>query len=386
MLKKLLLALDYYGNNAVAKIASFHKRDKNLWLISERGDDAADNGYHLFKYLTEHPETGITPVYVIEEGSPDYQKVASLNGKIVEPGTYEHYKLIYQAGALISTHTYGYTPNMQAYHKFAKYHLFKPKGISVFLQHGILDKDTPWLYYDNFKPDIFVVSSDIEKRIVRTVCHQPEWVIKNIGLCRYDRLNHAGNPEKQILIMPTWREWLKDMNRTDFIQSDFCQKWRALLFNKNLIYNLSKQGYKIVFFLHPELQKYSDLFTHDGITVANENLQDIMMKSEILVTDYSSVYFDMAYMERNIIFFQFDKKEYETKHYNGLLINHNNFGLVAKTVDDTKKALLNACGVDGIYKKYGNSTYINSFFNYHDDKQCERTIEEIRKKQKLSQF
>lgn len=46
-------------------IYGFNKNYRDVWLISERGYDARDNGYHLFKYINlNHPEVNI--YYVIE--------------------------------------------------------------------------------------------------------------------------------------------------------------------------------------------------------------------------------------------------------------------------------------------------------------------------------
>lgn len=381
-LDKAITAAAYTLYNALARPRNIGKFDKDLWLISERGNDAQDNGYALYKYILEHPELNIHPVYVISKFSKDYQKVAKLKGDVVEPNSARHYNLMYQSGALVSTHSYGYTPNMQIYHRLAQVHLFHPKGVNAFLQHGVNDKDEPWLYRSIYRPDIFVTSAEIESEATANVLKQPREVIKEIGLCRYDTLFNAPEPNKQILIMPTWREWLKGLNKTDFIQTEYCTKWRKLLFDKSFIFKLSKAGYKIVFYLHPELKQYADLFTHDAITVATEGIQEIMMKSEMLITDYSSVYFDMAYMRRNIVFYQFDKKRYETEHYKGLLVDHANFGYIAEDDADLKEVILSGCWVDGEAKHYGNQEYVESFFAHHDGKQCERTVEEIRKAQK----
>ena len=375
MLEKILKYLHYLWADLTTKKKPL---DKNLWLISERGFDAQDNGYHLYKHILEHPELNIRPVYLINEDSPDYEKIAELGGDICEPNTVKHYELMYQAGALVSTHTYGFTPDMTVYHNLAKHHLFKPKGVNVFLQHGINDKDTPWLYRDNYKPDLFVISSDIEKRTMGYMYHQPKGVVADVGLCRYDKLNDAKTSEKIILIMPTWRVWLNDLSEMEFLESEFCKRWRLLLFDKSFIFNVSKQGYKVIFYLHPELQKYKKLFEHDGVEIASENLQPIMMNAELLVTDYSSVYFDMSYMNRNIIFWQFDRKRYITEHYKGLLVDHSNFGYMAADKDDVQRAILNYISKG---KTYGDKEYINNFFLHHDSKNCERTIQIIRKKQ-----
>ena len=68
---------------------------KEMWLISENGNDAEDNGFELYKYLLAHKEIGITPVYVISKGDLDYEKVKTLGGKIVKKGSKEHFEMMY---------------------------------------------------------------------------------------------------------------------------------------------------------------------------------------------------------------------------------------------------------------------------------------------------
>ena len=44
----------------VAPFAKNKEKYKDLWLIAERGIDARDNAYYLFKYITaNHPEINI---------------------------------------------------------------------------------------------------------------------------------------------------------------------------------------------------------------------------------------------------------------------------------------------------------------------------------------
>lgn len=55
----------------------FYNRNRGVFLVSERGTDARDNGYHFFKYLKEkHPE--LEAYYVIDRASPDYKKVLKM--------------------------------------------------------------------------------------------------------------------------------------------------------------------------------------------------------------------------------------------------------------------------------------------------------------------
>ena len=43
---------------------ALNSKYRNLWLISERGNDAGDNGYWLYRYLKEN-HTEINCAYVI---------------------------------------------------------------------------------------------------------------------------------------------------------------------------------------------------------------------------------------------------------------------------------------------------------------------------------
>ena len=50
-------------------------RYRHVWLVSERGREARDNGYHYFAYLRRaHPE--INAVYVADPKLPDYDRAA----------------------------------------------------------------------------------------------------------------------------------------------------------------------------------------------------------------------------------------------------------------------------------------------------------------------
>ena len=71
--KRLFIYIKVFFVTVAAEIVSlFVKRDpryKDLWIVSERGIDARDNGYHFFKYLRNaHPE--INSVYIISKDSP----------------------------------------------------------------------------------------------------------------------------------------------------------------------------------------------------------------------------------------------------------------------------------------------------------------------------
>ena len=58
----------------ISIMMKLNKRNRDIWLIGERKDEAKDNGYHLFKYIREnHPETEI--YYAIDRNSQDINKL-----------------------------------------------------------------------------------------------------------------------------------------------------------------------------------------------------------------------------------------------------------------------------------------------------------------------
>ena len=87
--------------------------NEKTWLISERGNDARDNSYWLFKYIRKnHPEIDIR--YIIDKKSVDYKKIKEL-GECIEFGSKDHYIMLISSGVLISTHIMGYTPDMSLF-------------------------------------------------------------------------------------------------------------------------------------------------------------------------------------------------------------------------------------------------------------------------------
>lgn len=368
------LALLYTLENCLAKIMSlFSEKEKPIWLISERGYDAKENGLFFFKYMTSnHPE--VDCYYVISDDSSDYEKVSAL-GKTLTTGSFEHIEKMYLADALISTHAFGYTPDMVVYSHLARLHLYHPKAKQVFLQHGILDKDAEWIYRKNFKPDMFVVSTEEEKRLVNKTCKQPENVIALTGLCRYDNLTVGEPTEKMILFMPTWRLWLQNVSEEEFVNSGYFQKINDLIHSPSLEKLLKERGYKLVFYPHIEMQKYRSSFhgmpglveIPDPSTVT---VQELLQKCEILITDYSSVYFDVLYLKKPVLFYQWDFSDFTKKHYNGVTARYEQYGYVAEYAEVIVDYLRNYF--------IGKELHRDPFpFVYRDKNNCQRVYEAV---------
>ena len=109
-------------------------------------------------------------------------------------------------------------------------------------------------------------------------------------------------------------------------------------------------------------------------------LHELLMSTSLLITDYSSVFFDVAYMKKPMIFYQFDVEEYRKKHFSEGYFSYNRDGM--GPVVETQEALIES--LKGFYdgEKFVNSEFYlercDRFFPTHDKKNCERIYNAIK--------
>lgn len=318
----------------LAKILSYMTHSHHLWLISERGCDARDNGYIFFLWLKEHhPDLNVH--YIITPDSQDYYKLKKYETDIVFYNSFAHYLMLFQAEYLISTHICGYRPDIVIFSEIENKFNFLRNSKKVFLQHGIIKGDLKALYSKNVHLDLFICGAKTEYEYVLNHFGYKDGIVKYTGLCRYDNLSDF-KKKKQILIMPTWRMYIEP---THFDSSCYFKTYKSLLLNKELINIAKEYGYSIVFYPHYEVQKYINLFKalnhSEIITIADQqfDVQTLLKESSLLITDYSSVFFDFAYMNKPILFYQFDKSDFQSHHYASGYFDESIFGDVVKTED-----------------------------------------------------
>lgn len=372
-----LLVIIKYSILKFINLLLFNKKNE-VFLISERGIDARDNGYVFYNYLkTNHPE--LTVKYVIDKKSSDIDKINK--DDIIFHASLKHYFYYMNSKYLISTHAMGYSPNMRVFLKLNKIKWFKPKGIQVFLQHGIINNYLKEITKEKLDIDIFISGAKKEYKYLLENFGFDKDTIKLTGLARYDNLK--GKTNNDILLMPTWRKkYFYTISDKKFKQTDYYKKFNNLINNDRLIEYLRRNDSKLIFYLHHEMQKYAHCFIakSDRVIIANENkydIQELLKKSKILITDYSSVFYDFAYMRKKIIYFQFDYNDFYSNHYKEGYFNFVNdgFGPVFKYEDDVIDYIIKYKNIE---RKYLNR--INGFFSFNDYENCERIYTEIIKK------
>ena len=360
---------------AAAVLRRTHPAYRNLWLVMERGFDARDNGYWFFRYLREQ-QPHINARFVISRTSPDYDKVARL-GPTCEWRSLKHYLMYLAADMLISTHVQPCAPDLMAY-----YHLrqigIRARGKQIFLQHGIIKDEMMWMRYPTMKVDFFASGGKMEYDYLEKEFGFPDGVIRYTGLCRFDNLIRGNCPSGEILVMPTWRGSNYPQGE-QFYETAFYRHFQSLLENPRLMALLEERDMKLIFYPHIELQKELDKFRSPSERVVLAGWQDydvqtLLMRCDLLITDYSSVFFDLGYMEKPVIYYQFDKEEFLKYHYQKGYFSYEDhgFGPVVTTEEELADAVAECAANDfRLEEKYRRR--LDAFYSVRDERNCERT-------------
>lgn len=342
------------------------------WVLMERGDDARDNGYFFYKYIKEkHPEQKV--YYLIDRKSADYHKVAE---DAVQFGSLKSYYLLASAERLVSSHYASGLPIMSS-KLFRMLRLYEK---CYFLQHGITKDALPTLYGKVAPMQLFVCGAKPEYEFVKDTFGHKEVVVQYTGFARFDNL-HDVVTKRQVLVMPTWRMYVA--NEREFLKSDYFKYWQSFLQNQQLLDYLEDNKIDLVFYVHYGMQPYIKHFVakSNRIIIArfeDYDVQTLLKESAVLVTDYSSVFFDFAYMRKPVVYYQFDEETFFGKHYQHGYFSYRDmgFGDVCTCEEDVVNSLLRIAN-NNMQMNARYTKRINGFFPLYDRNNCQRIYEFI---------
>ncbi|MBO5909034.1 MAG: CDP-glycerol glycerophosphotransferase family protein [Clostridia bacterium] len=319
LLKRRQLGLIFY--RTAYYIAKCFKK-KPIWIISDRLNAANDNGVALYKYLLENEKD--TDIYfTLSKKYDEYNKFRGMKG-LLPFGNFKYKLKFLMSDAVISAQAD--EPYLNPFGKKKSYmkNLYNFKF--VFLQHGITKDDiSGWLNKLDKNIKLFVTASPKEhESILKYPFYYTEKEVKATGFSRYDLLENR--TQKKILLMPTWRKNIAGKVQSDvsirqynefFKESDYYKFYNGLINNEKLIKALKEYGYEFHFYIHPSITYQSvDFKSNDYVTVHTEiaDYNKEFCEGAVLITDYSSVAFDFAYLGKPVIYSQFDKETFYQGH------------------------------------------------------------------------
>ena len=330
-----------------------NKNRKKIWLIGERPGEAKDNGFHFYKYVREeHPNDDI--YYIIEKDSKHLSRVDTY-GKVIFYNSFKHYYYFFKSELIILPFERSTFPRLNLIWYYYRLGLLRKK--TVFLQHGITKElQKHYAYGNRFKFDLFVCAAQKECDFVISNMNYTVDNAKALGFPRFDNLSFDST-SNDIFFMPTWRQWMKDYTEDEFLNSTYCQEINNLLKNEIFISFIEERDIYIKLYLHDIFQKYSKLITSTSKNVcicssSNYDVQELMINSHVMITDYSSVAFDFAYMNKLVFYYQFDKADYYARHFQKGYFDcdQHGFGPVLENSAEL---------VDSIMDYYNNEPYLH---------------------------
>ena len=144
--------------------------------------------------------------------------------------------------------------------------------------------------------------------------------------------------KRAVLYAPTWRDDQHDSRSgyTYRTEVDF-----------GLLRQLLGDGYVVLFRAHYFITNSFDFAAYDGFVIdasGADDVNEVCIASDVLVTDYSSLFFDYANLDRPIVFHMYDRERYETEQRGFYLSPDELPGPVV--YDEAGLAEARACGRD----------------------------------------
>ena len=195
-----------------------------------------------------------------------------------------------------------------------------------------------------------------------------------LGMCRTDEIYkyasdetfkkalkeklNIKNDKKNILYCPTFREEDLENNHVEIPIS----KLKEL------------EDYNVLIRVHPQIRNKisEDVFTSNFINVCQyPDIQDLLSITDILVTDYSSIFFEYAILNKPMILYCYDLEKY-TKERNGFYMDITSLPcLLVKEEEALYESILN---IESLYEtKQKELEHFNNVYNFYNNGEvCKR--------------
>ena len=352
-------------------------KNKRIWTVMDRIDMADDNAEHFYRYASRIDD-GIDKYFTISKDSRDFSRLSEEFKNVIPYYSIKQRILFIFSEKIVSSQA-----DDQNLNPFFGKHNQLYSGIAnadiMFLQHGVIKDDmSNWLRKYDKNVQLLVTTADIEAESFKKYdYHYRDGVVQVLGLPRYDNLEN-NSKNKQILIMPSWRRNLIHLDNDQIAKSQYFQRFNSLINNERLIELAKSKGYKIIFKPHPNTFRFIELFDeNDYVKIDGESkYQDLFNNSSLMITDYSSLAFDFAYIKKPLMYYQYGNDyhfgdnffDYETMGFGEVIKEED------ELIDTIEEYLNNDCEMKDVYLERSNK-----FYKYNDKNNCKRVYDAIMK-------
>ena len=169
---------------------------------------------------------------------------------------------------------------------------------------------------------------------------------------------------------------------SSFAKTEYCRFFNSMINDDRLLSVMRDNGYRGLFCIHPLFTNNRDAFVgNDIIAIAEPDFSynDVICRSSLMITDYSSVVADHAYMKKPVVYCQFDKDDFFGSHtWDKGYFDYDDDGFGPVTYDYEEAVgvisdlIKRDCPEDSIYEER-----VDRFFAYTDHDNCRRICEAI---------
>lgn len=361
----------------------FMKR-KPIWMYLDKIYKAGDSSEYLYRYASAQKD-GTKHYYLVDKKSSDYKRLKADGFKPLVRGSIKHRLVFLMADMMVISNStvfafnnYGlpnssYVRDLVNFHVCCVQHGMSVQKIAV-AQNRL--RDNTRLYFCASPYEI----KNLSKPVYDYVGYD---ALKLTGVPRYDGL--VNDDKKQIMISPTWRMQAAVPVRTNegeqrdynplFKESSYFKVFNSLINDKRLIEAAKKYGYRIKYVLHPivsaqvkdfDKNEYVDIIP----AVGDMSYERMFCESSLMVTDFSGIQFDFAYMRKPLVYLH--HKDIPQHYEEGTFFYDTMaFGEIAHDNDELIDLLCeymeNGCQMKDMYVKRADD-----FFYYNDHNNCKR--------------
>lgn len=362
---------------------------KRIWLTQDKIFKAGDNGEYFYRYVQQQKNPKIKIYYVVSKSSPDYVRLKKEFKTIVAFNSAFHRLLALHTDLFLATHVDVINCN-GFYKKTQQYFKDLLNGRVVCLAHGLtIQKIAQYQnrVFDNTVLYFFASKYEVENVKHPAYDYYDDNMLQLTGHARYDGL--ISDEKKIILITPTWRRGITTGKASkgatygyskNFKNSDYFKIYNSLISDKRLLKIAQQYGYRIIYLLHPAMSpQLQDFSSNEVVSViaatGDVSYEKILTESSLMVTDYSGVQFDFAYMQKPIIYYhpavlppQYEAGglDYETMGFGPICVNHE------EIIEQLCRNIENGCQMDELYR-----ARVQDFFEYSDHNNCARIYEKV---------
>ena len=295
-------------------ISVFVKEQAGTYILFDNVQTTAEcnDTYTFFRYLRGKGDT--RSHYILNRNNPLYKhlkKKAALKGVLPFGGNAVSRVLFLFRYALTIARAEYLVTSFSFYSSLAV--LKKIGKKTIFAQHGvILLKESVFFFYGKDAPfggfDYFVVSNDMEKRLVMEKGGYPDKAIIQTGLFRWDILKDQSRESKKryILFSPTFR---RDIMANPNEKTEYYHFINSFCTDTELQLLLKGNNIDLVLNIHHILQalgfgrSYFDL-PNTVRMIAPTEVSLYIRRGSLLITDLSSIFSDFFFLEKPVIFFR----------------------------------------------------------------------------------